>query len=70
MRHWTAQTDAEADVLFPTLTTADIRRRQDLCHQQQRMAFDQKNEDAMADLAAMDDALFREMLRRFPVPTA
>lgn len=66
-QHWTDEVDAEADVLFRTLSLREIRRRQDLCHQQIQMAMEQNNERALRDLARMDDALFREMMRRFPV---
>jgi len=64
MRHWTEQTDTEANELYPTFTEAKIRQYQDLARAQIRMAYDQGNEDAMADLQAMEDALFREMMRR------
>lgn len=64
MRHWTDETTTEADVLFRTLTFADLRRRQSLCCQQMTMAYEQRNDDAMADLAAMSDALAAEIMRR------
>ena len=64
MRHWTDETDREADVLFRTFSVAEIRRRQDLADQQITRAFAQRNEDALADLNAMRDALSREMARR------
>lgn len=68
MRHWTAKTDAEADVLYRTFTYAQIRRYQDLAGQQMAMAWQRRAEhgmdDAMADLQAMHDALARELGRR------
>jgi hypothetical protein len=64
MRRWTAETDREADELFPTLTTTEIRRRQDLCRQQTALAYEARNEDALLDLQAMADALTREMFGR------
>lgn len=62
--HWTDKTDAEAAVLFDTLTTPEIRRRQDLCKAQQRLAYEQGNERAMLDLQRMEESLFQAMLRR------
>ena len=64
MKAWTDATDTEADVLFRTLTEHEIRTRQDLCSQQIRMAYDQRNADAMTNLHRMEDALQREMMRR------
>lgn len=64
MRHWTDETDAEADVFFATLSEAEIRRRQDLCQQQIVSAHRDRNEDALADLRRMEDALTRTMLAR------
>lgn len=64
MRHWTAETDREADELYPSFTDAKIRVYQDLARQQIATAFEQGNDDALADLNAMYDALTREMLRR------
>lgn len=63
-RHWTEKTDREADALFRTLSVAEIRRRQDLADQQIRLAYTQRNTDALTDLNAMRDALSREMMRR------
>jgi len=63
-RHWTDETDAEADVFFATLSEAEIRRRQDLCKQQIVMAYRARAEDALADLHRMEDALQRSMLAR------
>ena len=63
-QHWTEDVDAEADVYFRTLTTPEIRRRQDLCDQQIRAAYQHRNDRALADLRRMEDALTREMLRR------
>ena len=62
--HWTDETDAQAAELFKTLPTAEIRRRQDLAAQQIRLAWEQKNERALADLRRMQDALTGEMFRR------
>lgn len=64
MRRWTEETDREAGELYRTFTIAKIRRYQDLAQQQMRMAFGQRNEDALLDLQAMHDALARELLRR------
>jgi hypothetical protein len=50
--------------LFKTLSTPEIRRRQDLAAQQIRLAWEQKNERASADLQLMQDALTAEMFRR------
>jgi hypothetical protein len=61
---WTDETDAEAAVFFPTLPEREIRRRQDLCKQQMRLAWEQRNEQASANLQRMSDALTREMFRR------
>lgn len=63
-KRWTDETDREAEAFFPTLSEAEIRKRQDLCKQQQRIAFRSRNEDALADLGRMDDALAAEMGRR------
>jgi len=62
--HWTEAVDAEADVFFRTLTVAEIRRRQDLCSQQQRTAYEARNIHATLALQGMENALTREMLRR------
>jgi hypothetical protein len=62
--HWTDETDREAAELFKTLSTPEIRRRQDLAVQQQRAAWEQSNERALSDLRRMQDALTREMFRR------
>jgi hypothetical protein len=63
-RHWTDETDREAAGFFPTLSTAEIRRRQDIAAQQIRLAWEQKNERAMTDLRRLQDALTAEMFRR------
>lgn len=63
-QHWTEAADREADALFRTLSDKDIRKRQDLCKAQARLAFEKKNGRAMLDLARQDEALMREMLRR------
>jgi hypothetical protein len=63
-RYWTDAVDEEADAYFATLSTPEIRRRQDLCAQQQRTAYDRRLDDAAADLDRMDRALTREMLAR------
>ncbi len=68
---WTESTDREAEIFFRTLTTAEIRHRQELASQQIARAW--KNPDhlpeeirtqALTDLNRMHDALTREMLRR------
>jgi hypothetical protein len=64
MRHWTDETGREADALYPTFTDAKIRSYQDLARQQIAAAFAACNDDALADLQAMHDALSREMLER------
>lgn len=64
MRHWTDKTTEEARHFFPTLTEAEIRRRQDIAAQQIRMAYDERNDDALADLQAMERELTHEMMRR------
>lgn len=63
-QHWTEQVDREADTLFRTLTEADIRKRQDICQAQAKLAFEQKHDRAALDIARQDEALMREMLRR------
>jgi hypothetical protein len=62
--HWTEETDRAAAELFKTLSTDEIRLRQGLAASQIRLAWEQKNERALADLRAMEDALTREMFRR------
>lgn len=64
MLHWTDETDREAVAFFDSLSTREIRRRQRLCNQQKRLAFEQGNEDALADLERMNKALTSAMLRR------
>jgi len=64
MKHWTDETDREADVFFSTLPVKEIRRRQALCSEQIRHAWEQRNEDALADLRHMEDALTRSMAAR------
>lgn len=61
---WTETVDREADALFRTLSEAEIRRRQDICKDQARRAFEQKHERASIDIARQENALMREMLRR------
>lgn len=63
-QHWTEQVDREADALFRTLPEKEIRRRQDICKAQARLAHEQKNDRAALDIARQDEALMREMLRR------
>jgi hypothetical protein len=62
--HWTDDTDAEADAYFATLSESEIRRRQDICREQQRTAFERRNTNALADLQRMDDALARAMFAK------
>lgn len=64
MRHWTEDTDREAEEFFDGLTIAQIRRRQVLCDAQIVMAHGQHNDEALADLQRMSDALMGSMLRR------
>ena len=64
MKHWDDKTDKEAEIFFATLSEKEIRKRQDLCTQQIIMAFEQKNNDALADLRCMEDALTKDMMRR------
>lgn len=70
MKRWTDETDREADELYPTFTTAKIRRYQDVVSQQMAMAYQQRDQrpsamaDAMADLQRCHDALSREMMMR------
>jgi ketosteroid isomerase-like protein len=64
VRHWDDATDRDADQLYRTFTEAKIRRYQDLARQQIATAYRQHNDDALADLRCMENALGREMLRR------
>ncbi len=64
MRHWTEETDREADALYRTFSYTKVRCYQDLASQQIAMAYSQRNSDALADLNAMNDALARELRRR------
>lgn len=64
MLNWTNETDAKAKIFFDSLTESEIRRRQDLCAQQIKMAYDQKNADALTDLRRMEAALTESMLTR------
>jgi hypothetical protein len=64
MKHWTEDTDREADQLYRTFSYVKIRRYQDLAGQQMTRAYAQCNETALADLQAMHDALARELRRR------
>ena len=50
---------------FDTLTEKEIRRRQDLCEQQIKLAFEQKNEEALNRLRKTETALTEALLRRF-----
>ncbi|USN14394.1 hypothetical protein KABACHOK_05810 [Brevundimonas phage vB_BpoS-Kabachok] len=61
---WTAKVDQEADALFRTLSEADIRKRQDICRQQAKLAYEQGHDRAALDIARNEEALMREMLRR------
>jgi hypothetical protein len=63
-RHWTAETDREADVFFATLSVKEIRRRQRLAAAQIELAWEQRNDDALADLRRMENALTRSMAER------
>jgi hypothetical protein len=62
--HWTYECDADADTFFATLSTAEIRRRQDLCRSQIILAHAAQNERALTDLRGMEAALTRAMLGR------
>jgi len=64
MRKWTDEIDAEADEFFSTLSEREIRRRQDLCRQQLKIAHDRGLTDALIDLQRMEAALTRAMLAR------
>lgn len=64
MRHWDDRTDAEADALFATFSESEIRWRQDLCRAQIVTAHRARNDDALADLRRMEDALQRAMFAR------
>lgn len=64
MRQWTDETDREADVFFATLTEREIRRRQEICTAQIREAWRQRNDEALADLHACEEALARSMMAR------
>jgi hypothetical protein len=66
MSHWTAETDREAAALFKTLSTPEIRWRQDLAAQQIRIAYERRDDRALSDLRSMEDALAAEMMRRCP----
>ena len=61
---WTDECNADADTFFATLSTAEIRRRQDLCRQQITLAHSARDERALAGLRRMEDALTRAMLGR------
>lgn len=56
----------KSEAFFDSLTESEIRRRQDLCEQQLRLAYEQRNADATARLRIMEQALTRAMLRRVP----
>jgi hypothetical protein len=62
--HWTDATDRQADEFYATLSESEIRRRQGLCEKQMKLAAEQGNERAMADLQRMSDALMGAMLAR------
>lgn len=60
-------TDAEVLDYYATLPLAELRRRQDLTFQQQRMAFEQRNARASEALDRQDrllaEAVYRNALR-------
>ncbi len=64
MRHWTAETDAKAAMVYRLFSEAKIRKYQSLAEKQMETAYHRNNEDALADLQALHDALSRELLRR------
>ncbi len=64
MHKWDEDTTLEAKRFFPTLSTNEIRRRQDLCSQQIVIAQKACNIDALEDLREMEKCLQEEMLRR------
>jgi len=64
MQHWTEETDREAITFFDSLSVAEIRKRQHLCNLQIDMAYEQHNDDALADLRRMEDSLMASMMRR------
>ena len=64
MKNWSDEVDEKSKIFFSTLSEKEIRRRQDLCNQQIKMAYNQKNEDALYDLQRMQKALEREMMNR------
>jgi hypothetical protein len=63
--------EVEATVAWlAKLPLRELRRRQDLVHQQQRMAYDQRNEQASINLRAMDHMLLAAVGRQcFPAGT-
>lgn len=63
-RRWTDEVNEQSKALFATLTTKQIRQRQDICNAQIALAFEQHKDDALADLERMQDALMREMMNR------
>lgn len=63
-RDMTPEENEACVVWFATLPLAELRRRQLLVRAQQSMAFDQRNETAMADLDVMDNHLFDAILRQ------
>jgi hypothetical protein len=52
-------TDTEALEFFATLSMPELRRRQDLCRQQQRIAYEKRLDRAMAELNRTDDLLIQ-----------
>lgn len=56
-------TDAEVLDYYATLSLAELRRHQDLTFQQQRMAFEQRNDRAMETLDRQDRLLARAIYR-------
>lgn len=49
---------------YDALPEKEIRRRQSLCAQQIRRAYNEQNTEALASLQAMEQALTETMLRR------
>lgn len=57
-------TKEETNKFYDSLAEKEIRRRQDLCQQQIKIAYDTKNDRGMDKLRIMEEDLMQAMLRR------
>lgn len=62
--HWTEQTTEEADKLYRSKPLSALRKHQEICVSQLKLAHEQGNERALIDLRQMEKALQKAILEK------